>query len=208
MNSEEIINQVAYAILRKYRGYVTHDDLYSEGVLWTLEHPKKFWEMVDHEEEKLGAWQFRRAIKSMMDGYARKEKAAISGYHPEDEEFYSVRLVSMILPSVYADDPAPPVGERSEVRKISDPAAGGDWIAMYLDVKYGFLHARFTGLELHVLDQIFSHHRTQQDIADDLGVTQAMVAKHKANAMRKIIAQIGGPRPERCPVDCEHNQPL
>jgi DNA-directed RNA polymerase specialized sigma24 family protein len=66
---------------------------------------------------------------------ARQARAALYGA-PSDDQKYSTRTIRALLPALWSDEHA----ERpeSEIRSHSDPAIGGNWTPMTVDVHKAF----------------------------------------------------------------------
>jgi RNA polymerase sigma factor (sigma-70 family) len=198
------IESQASVCARKFSGFTERDDLIQEGWVWALNNKKKVDEYAAHENVGAAIFWLNRDLSRMMETYARREKAAASGYEPEDDLYFSDALINLVLPSVLKDDPTPPVQAGERVANTSDPAEGGTWLATYLDVKQAWERADLTGNQRDLLEQYYFEEATQQEIATDLGTTQPTVNKRLKNARRKLIDQLGGPEPRE--YNTEHDQ--
>ena len=79
------------------------------------------------------------AVHRELEAHERAVKAMSAGYAPEDEAFYSVKMLKVLLPH-YLDNgiSAAPARGRELVPPASDPAESGNWIAMMIDVDHAF----------------------------------------------------------------------
>jgi hypothetical protein len=145
---DELVPSVVYTIHRKYRQWVEKGDLLQEGWAFVLSRADQFNELLSDESdiqrkwnEKKIAWQIRRTLER----YARKEKAAKSGYQINDETYYDTVTIAQLLPFVIKSFVLDTALEQSQVlvndgtpKKPSAPAEGGNLLAMLVDIKKGY----------------------------------------------------------------------
>jgi RNA polymerase sigma factor (sigma-70 family) len=199
----------AGVVLRKYRTFVALDDLVSVGWTYLLEHPEAQRAFDELPEEKLAIWRLQREMWRVMDRYARKQKAAQSGYEPEDEASYSRTILNVFLPYVLNNDRLPPVRDQPEGKSTRDPAEGSNWLVMWLDVAEAWASADLTASERELLVEIYLYNCTQEDVGERLGLSQATVSRRHQTAIGKLQERLGGPIGADCPYDCEcHEGPL
>lgn len=203
LDIDSVVNSQAYKTARRYAGFVDADDLVQEGWVWILEHPKNMKAHQENEETALAAYRLGQDLWTVMESYARRQKAAASGYEPEDDIYFSDALINLVLPAVLKDDPTPPVQAGERVANTSDPAEGGTWLATYLDVKQAWEKADLTGVQRDLLEQYYFQEATQHEIAEHLGTSQPTVNKRLKSARRKLIDQLGGPQPKE--YNTEHD---
>ena len=87
----DLAPSVAGTIYRRYKNYVERDDIKQECLAWAITRNSYITEQMSepnderrkHNEQRI-AWQMRR----VAERYARKEKAAKSGYQSNDEAYY------------------------------------------------------------------------------------------------------------------------
>lgn len=203
INVEALVYQVAYDVRRRFRSYVDAEDLISEGWIWVYEHPKAVEGYQEDENRKRSIYRLRRDISIYVEQYARKEKAQRAGYDPSDEAFYHAALISVFLAQVVTGDyeqgrAGPEVG-----RTNSDPAEGGTWMAARADVARAWESANLTELERGTMLRYYVEGFTQDEIAEQDGVTQQSVAERLKKGVSKMTRRLGGPKPRGCPYDCE-----
>lgn len=203
LDVDSVVNYQAAKTARRYAGFVEAADLAQEGWIWILEHPKNLKAHQENEEPALAAYRLGQDMWTVMEAYARKQKATASGYEADDDIFFSDAVINLVLPAVLKDDPTPPAQAGERVANTSDPAEGGTWLATYLDVKQAWEKAPLTEGQRDLLEQYYFEEATQQEIADDLGTTQQTIAKRLKSARRKLIDQLGGPRPKE--YNTEHD---
>lgn len=190
-------------VARRFRGYVERDDLVQEGAIWLLEHRKRVLSYVEDENEKRGRYRLLRDLTMHMEKYARAQKAQTLGYSADDEAFYSKALVGMILPSVLHEDYDQPQVEASEIRGNNDPAESGVWLAHRADVVRAWEEASLTDKEREALILHFGFGFSSRVIEDQIGIDHVTATRRVDSGLRKMIAHIGGDKPQGCPYNCE-----
>jgi hypothetical protein len=101
----DLVPSVANTIHRRYNKHVEKDDIKQELMAWAMtrveDHIIDLMEPIEerrrHNEQRI-AWQMKRA----GERYARKEKAAKSGYQTNDEAYYESATLGQLLPFVIA----------------------------------------------------------------------------------------------------------
>ena len=136
----DLVPSVANTIYRRYNKHLEKDDIKQELMAWAMtrveDHTIDLMEPVEeirrHNEQRI-AWQMKRA----GERYARKEKAAKSGYQTNDEVYYESATLGQLLPFVIASIIDGTVLEQAQEmindgtpRKQSTPAEGGNLLAI------------------------------------------------------------------------------
>lgn len=200
---EQIVPSVVTTILRRYRAYVEKGDLTQEAWAFVLSRAEAFNELlstdteVQHKwNEKKIAWQIRRNLER----YARKEKAAKSGYQVNDEAYYDTITIAQLLPFViksYVHDTAL---EQSQVlvndgtpRKPSAPAEGGNLLAMLVDIKRAY--EKLEKEDRDILRLRYHENHTLQLIAEYLECAVSTADRRITQALRKVQETMGGDTP-------------
>lgn len=184
----------ARSVGRRY-SQVGIDDLTQMGLVWCIEHPKKFREYVDDA----ASGKLYRTLWNYMSNYARQERAK-AGYELEDEVFYSKRMLKGdgrkegLLHYVF--DPEnfhrPPATDGAKVRG-GDPAEGNGWLATMMDVSRAI--KTLDGDEYALLYSHYSLGMTYEDMAAARKVSKTTIAKYVDRAVFKLQEYLGGPRP-------------
>lgn len=199
----QCIGATSYQVFTKYKRFVSQEDLEQEGWLWVLEHPKLVLSFQEYESPKT-AWYFlNKKLWSHMEKFARGERAQGLGYDPDDEQFYGTGMLNLVLPAVLNGDTDQPVTGPSEGASSTDPAEGGNWQAIVLDVRRAWLAAGLTDDEREGMVMYHRDTMSQADIAEHFGRDQSSVSRLLNRAAGKIIDRLGGPRPKDCKGDCE-----
>lgn len=199
LDIESCIESQAWTTARNYNGFVDKDDLVQEAWLWVVEHPEQVEAYKNHEQPKLAYWWLQRDLWKVMDAVCRKERAQRLGYDPSDEAFYGKALLEALLPGVLNGAPVQPQGEVSEIRSGKDPAEGGTYLAMYLDVSRAWKEASLTPRERSILRAIYGEGFLKQEVAEDLGITPQAISNQLKRSFEKMIKVLGGQYPPDIP---------
>lgn len=126
----DCIRQAAGTIWRRYRRWVEREDVEMELWAWVCGHQDKTRELAQHE-----SWLLRR-LRTIAERYARREKAQRSGYHPDDEVFYSQWHILQLLPEALNPAATPPQAAMNDVTVTGGGASTfSDWEACIADLR-------------------------------------------------------------------------
>lgn len=199
----DLVPSVAITIHRRYKTHVEFDDIKQELMAWAMtriaDHTEDLMEIDEnkrrHNEQRI-AWQMRR----VAERYARKEKAAKSGYQTNDEAYYESATLGQLLPFVIASiidgtvlEQAQEMISDGQPKGSSSPAEGGNLLANLIDIKNGFL-------KLEQVDQSIlrmRHHEsfTLQQIAQVLECAISTADRRCAQSLRRLQDNLGGVSP-------------
>lgn len=188
--------QAARAVKKRYPTADT-DDLTQVGLVWCLEHPRKFREYVDGDD----TGKLYRTLWNYMSNYARLERANNYGYALEDEVFYSKRMLkgdgrkAGLLHYVFDRENwyKPPVSDDGAKRRGGDPAEGNGWLATMVDLCRALDH--IDADDRFLLREHYMYGTTYEQIAESMNVSKTTVAKYVDRAVFKVQEFLGGPRP-------------
>lgn len=195
-----VVNQVA----RRYAGYIDRWDLSQEADIWLWQHESAIRQKLEDEEsDGATAGWLRTSLSRHLDGAARGSKAQALGYATDDEYFYGAGMLALILPHVFRGDTEPPVRPTEPLSGAGDPAEGGNWLAMSVDVKRGLDAIAVEDREL--LWDRYHEDLTQEAIAEKYGWAGQSTAHYAiARAEGRLVEALGGPRPSVCGNFCQH----
>lgn len=179
------------------------DDLLQVAMMWCVTHPGKLGTYLHDEDERRGTRMLTASMRNAARKWAREDRAASYGYDLDDDAFYSKRMLKGdgnkpgLLHYVFNREnwPKPPPVEGG-ARSKGDPAEGGTWLAMMVD-----LSAAIEALpaEDHILATAhYGDGLTYEQIGADVlrpAVSKATVAKRIDRAVGKVQAFLGGPKP-------------
>lgn len=190
----------ARAVKRRYPT-ADVDDLTQMGLVWCIEHPRKFREYADAGKW----WVVQKAMFNYQSGYARKERAQYFGYSLEDDVFYSKRMLKGdggkpgLLDFVFdrAAWPKPPPSDAP--RAGGDPAEGNGWLATMCDVSKAV--DGLSNDDQVLLKEHYMFGETYEQIGRRLGVAKVTVAKYVDRAVGRLQEALGGSKPREDPPE-------
>lgn len=188
--------QAARAVRKRYPNADT-DDLTQVGLMWCVRHPRKLREYVDSEQQgKLFV-----ALKNYAWVYARNERAEREGYVLEDDAFYSKRMLKGdgtnpgLLHYVWDREnwEKPPTRGEGAGRSKGDPAEGGTWLAIMVDVDKALTALDVT--DYNLLRTHFKFGETYEEMTIGAVVSKTTVATRIDRAVAKMQEFLGGSKP-------------
>jgi RNA polymerase sigma factor (sigma-70 family) len=199
----DIVPSVVTLVHRRYRKYVDRVDLTQEAYAWVMTRISYFNGLLEEENEAVRlanqrriGWQMKRAIER----YARKEKAAKSGYQPNDETFYDVITIAQLLPYVIASvvnetaiEQAQNLVNDGTPRKPAAPAEGGNLLATLIDIKKAY--ELLDEDEKNILRLRYHENYTLQQLSETIECAISTADRRCGNALRKLLNFMGGESP-------------
>ena len=199
----DLVPSVANTIYRRFNKHVELDDIKQELMAWAMtrveDHTVYLMEPIEdrrrHNEQRI-AWQMKRA----GERYARKEKAAKSGYQTNDEVYYESATLGQLLPFVIASVIDGTVLEQAQEmindgtpRKQSTPAEGGNLLAILIDLKKAYL--KLEQEDKTILQMRYHDNFTLQQIAQYLECAISTADRRSTSALRRLQDKLGGETP-------------
>ena len=199
----DIVFSVARSIFSRYRNFVEREDVVQECWSWYYSRAEHFNQLLSEEStvqrvinEKRMAWQMKRHAER----YARREKAARSGYKLTDEAFYDTVVIAQLLPHVIASVVDNTVLEQAQnlindgqPKKQSAPAEGGNLLATLIDIKKAYL--RLDVMDKDVLIKRYHENLTLQELATYLECAVSTADRRCQNSLRRLQNNLGGESP-------------
>jgi DNA-directed RNA polymerase specialized sigma24 family protein len=199
----DLVPSVANTIYRRYNKHVEKDDIKQELMAWAMtrveDHTTDLMEPIEdrrkHNEQRI-AYQMRR----VAERYARKEKAAKSGYNTTDEVYYESFTLGQLLPFVIASiidgtvlEQVQQMIQDGQPKGRSSPSEGGNLLASLIDIKKGYL-------QLDVEDQTllrFRYHEnyTLQQLSEVLECAVSTADRRCEKSLRRLQDNLGGVSP-------------
>ena len=201
----DIAPSVAYTVYRRYKKFVDKDDIKQECLMWAMTRLEYINQQLSepntekrrHNEQKI-AWQMLR----VAERYARKEKAARSGYQTGDEAYYEHATLGQLLPFVIASvidgtvlEQAQEMVKDGQPRGSSSPAEGGNLLAILIDIKKAYVK-----LEPQYQQLLAWRHHENFTLAQIAGLLECAIStadRRCINALRALQKQLGGENPWR-----------
>lgn len=190
---DQFVLKAAGLISKRYRNYVTFEDVTNEIYVWLYDHRSKVRKWLSSSPQ-----QTTRIFRSFYDtarGYAEKEKATRVGYEVEDVAWYSYQLVEGLLPLALDSDFYPEsVNEREREAPSSNrrpPSEGGELMTMVIDIRRAL---NGTGLTVYFLENDSSsdvwESRVEQ-LVDFLGGMRPYIGRRKvlSNAAAQAVTR-------------------
>ena len=200
---QDLVRASAYAIHRRFSGYVDLEDLVQELQIYVLQRPQLLTDLeaaytVSKDETKWVARKLMARFRRHIEKISRREKAAKLGYQMGDEFFYDTALIATLLPVALqfetqgavlvnqVDDGTP--------RKPPVPSEGGNVLGMVIDVRAAY--ELITDDEQLLLEQRYGKDPLiLSDIAVAWNVSDSTIDRRIQVALRKLIDNLGGPSP-------------
>jgi hypothetical protein len=200
---QDLVRASAYAIHRRFSGYVDLEDLVQELQIYVLQRPQLEKDLdaayeVSKDETKWVARKLMARFRRHIEKIARKEKAAKLGYQMGDEFFYDTALIATLLPVAlqFETQGAVLVNQIDDgtPRKPPVPSEGGNVLGMVIDVRAAY--ELITDDEQLLLEQRYGKDPLiLSDIAVAWNVSDSTIDRRIQVALRKIIDNLGGPSP-------------
>lgn len=199
----DLVPSVVTVVHRRYRKYVDRADLTQEAYAWVMTRVAYFNGLLEDDNDavrlinqKRIAFQMRRAIER----YARKEKAARSGYQTNDESFYDTVTIAQLLPYVIASVVNDTAIEQAQnlindgtPRKPAAPAEGGNLLATLIDIKKAY--ESLDEDDKNILRLRYHENYTLQQLSEATECAVSTADRRCTNALRKILNFMGGESP-------------
>ena len=199
----DLVPSVVTIVHRRYRKYVDRADLTQEAYAWVMARVTYFNGLLEDDydavrliNQKRIAFQMRRAIER----YARKEKAARSGYQTNDESFYDTVTIAQLLPYVIASVVNDTAIEQAQnlindgtPRKPAAPAEGGNLLATLIDIKRSY--ESLDEDDKNILRLRYHENYTLQQLSEATECAVSTADRRCTNALRKILNFMGGESP-------------
>lgn len=200
---DDLVPSVVTIVHRRYRKYVDRADLTQEAYAWVMARVVYFNGLLEDDNDavrlinqKRIAFQMRRAIER----YARKEKAARSGYQTNDESFYDTVTIAQLLPYVIASVVNDTAIEQAQnlindgtPRKPAAPAEGGNLLATLIDIKRSY--ESLDEDDKNILRLRYHENYTLQQLSEATECAVSTADRRCTNALRKILNFMGGESP-------------
>lgn len=200
---DDLVSSVVTITLRRYRQFIERGDLMQEAWAFVLSKAEQFNESLSDPDEQQRKWNEKRIawqIKRNLERYARKEKAAKSGYQINDETYYDTVTIAQLLPFVIKSVVLDTALEQSQVlvndgtpKKPSAPSEGGNLLAMLVDIKKGY--EKLEKEEQDILRLRYYENHTLQQLAEYLECHFSTADRRCQSALRKLQNEIGGDSP-------------
>jgi RNA polymerase sigma factor (sigma-70 family) len=186
----KIISYVAAATARAYP-QATREDVSQQ--LWAHAQanlPRLF----DYMQRQDGERIIRSILNQEARTYAIKERAAVTGYAPDDQEWYTPNQIRAILPDVYEYENWQSFERRGQERRATPIAnATGDRLAAILDVRKAL--DQILPDQRDILRQHYGEGWGLEDIGEAWSISEGAARQRLHRAVHAVRNALGGPRP-------------
>ena len=210
------LDHAAKTVAFRYERWVSKEALYEEAFAWVLRHPLL-------AEKLMTEGALRRQVQDHLRLVGQKEWAAQSGFHVDDVEYYSPRMVAALLPAAMdmeeahrataqGDDATAvrpttwsPIrtpttdAERLTSFNLQGPS---DFICSLVDIKNAWINTSLFGYEKDAIRLRYVEDLNWFEVADRLGVELEDAKRAVAVGLRRLCNFLGGFRGRSCPADC------
>ena len=202
----ELVPRIGRNLARQFPG-LDPSDVEQQCWVGVLEHKDELADLLDDGDKPKAALDARQyaaqSVYAMQQEQGRHDQAVqeLKGQlMPEAKPFYTVPVLRALLPS-YLDNgvsPTPPKGREVQPSRSGDPAEGGNWLAMMIDVDYAFwrikkYHRKVLARYFHLLgSKGGSGAWTHEDVASAMGLPPATLKGRVYAALRAMSRQLGG----------------
>lgn len=194
------IDTALHRVMRRFWKWTERVDVEQELVVWCLKHPNKITEYLTDERTH----SLIKALENAGIDYAQREKAAKSGYHNDDNYYWSKGSIEDMLPMLWSDEARlhpPSDGDDTGGRAKRPPNEGGNWIITLADLSLAF--DKLDQRSKYVLFHVYGKDRTRVAVARSLEVSDTTVGDIISRAINKMHRGMGGDRPHPHNQDCE-----
>ena len=192
---DELVGAAAYRCRRRW-SHMDLEDLRQEMYLWVYEHPRLTTEMLNEADTTRADRDFTSNLLNAGERLARKDRADRMGYEVEDEHFYSTATLRDLLPLVLDKETwaVSGVSNEEKVNTGTDPAEGGNLVAMLSDVSRALDTLKATDRE--ILIERYLHGESEAQVAERLGLTTEALQARTNRAIGRLRRLLGGKRPD------------
>lgn len=194
MNRQDYVSMVNSAAGATSRAYpqASFPDVANQLWLWLVENKERAQEYMSRED---GERIVRSILNQEARSYAIKERAAVTGYSPEDLSWYSPAMIRKILPDVFDYEDWQSFQSGSSDGRGSKPLvnASGDRLASILDVKSAL--EKMNHVQYNLLKEVYGEGHSVEAVAESMGITKDACAKRIQRAIEVVRDKLGGPRP-------------
>lgn len=206
---KEMVANLATSLRRRYP-MVEREDIEQE--LWCAYYCSEYFlggfyeDDPDTNEYRQIIKKTRREIRNAAERMCRREKAAVIGYKPSDEAFYSTRALGELVTAYLAHgvQEKPPTGREESVRRPGGAGDGRDYVVSLVDV--GEALKRLKPSQRKILYHAYGpewSHMTDEEIAGELSLMgwRNMDADRLRSRVRwaldRLQRELGGSSPWR-----------
>lgn len=199
----DIVPSVVRQVARRFKGYAEESDIRQECYAFAAVKHSQHKELLDEpdaekrraNERRIG-WQ----IKRVAERYARREKAAKSGYQINDEAYYETVTIAQLLPLVIASivtgkplEQGQQLVDDGQPKKQSAPAESGNFLAILVDIKKAYLSLEID--DKNILSKRYYEDHTLEQMAQYLECAISTADRRIEKSLLRLQDKLGGESP-------------
>lgn len=191
---DDVIDSLAVSLHRQHK-YVPISDLKQE--MWTWWFDPKNVEARDRylDEGNDGHAKLMASLRNVARSYCLLEQAHALGFEPEDYFFYSKKQIVSLLPYAINPEELAFVASTEKVaRSNSDPAEGGNLLAMVADVER--VVRRLPREDRTFLALAIQYNYQWDDLGEFLGVKPHTAEVRYYRLVNRVHRRLGGSKPQ------------
>lgn len=183
--------ELADRAARRHTGqWAEYDDLRQECLIWFVENEGTWvrWQEEGNYEHKV-----RASLANHCKRYIMQEKAARSGYSPEDQFFYSIGMVNDLMPLIFGEPDVLVNNGQTEAKPPANPQENNNLQAMIADIKVGY--EALSDADKLMLGAVFDGGDPRRNLADEaavLGISRDAMDKRVRRALGRLRKPLGG----------------
>lgn len=199
----DIVPSVVKVVGRRFKGYVDESDLRQECYLFAASKAVAHKELLDEPNTEVRVANERRIgwqIKRVAERYARKEKATKVGFQVGDEAYYETTTIAQLLPFVISSiisgkplEQGQQLVDDGQPKKPSAPAESGNFLAILIDIKRGYLLLDLEDRE--ILSKRYFEEHTLEQMAQFLECAVSTADRRIEKTLGKLQDKLGGESP-------------
>ena len=199
----DIVPSVVRQVARRFKGYVEESDIRQECYVFASAKYNQHKDLLDEpdtEKRKANERRIGWQIKRVAERYARKEKAAKSGYQIGDEAYYETTTIAQLLPFVISSiltgkplEQGQQLVDDGQPKKPSAPAESGNFLAILIDIKRGYLLLDLEDKE--ILEKRYLQEHTLEQMAQYLECAVSTADRRVEKSLLRLQDRLGGENP-------------
>ena len=199
----DIVPSVVKLVARRFKGYAEESDIRQECYAFASAKYNQHKDLLDEpdtEKRKANERRIGWQIKRVAERYARKEKAAKSGYQIGDEAYYETTTIAQLLPFVISSiltgkplEQGQQLVDDGQPKKPSAPAESGNFLAILIDIKRAYLLLDLEDKD--ILEKRYLHEHTLEQMAQYLECAVSTADRRVEKSLLRLQDRLGGENP-------------
>lgn len=190
-----LIDKTVADVHRRWAEYVDREDLVQEALCWWYGPGQPY--LPAYLSDDANHVRLRRSIWRWCARFAEREKAARSGYQPEDVYRYSARAVARLIPYCLDPDglPSGPGAAVGGPKPKGNLAESGDLLATWLDVRRAL--DQLAEDDLHYLHLVADLEQDWERVGAHTGVLPDSCRRRHARIAERMARWLNDPKEKK-----------